>query len=359
MAVVGRVLRGPAGSVHFALMIRTFTRQRRAAFLLAPALLIGLAACGSDSKDTTAVAVETTAPSAETTAAPAAETTTAMAAETTAATTADSAAAASPDTTAVATAVRTISAACTKDKLALKTPGTMTIGTDSPAFPPWFSDDTPSNGKGFEGAVAAAVAETLGFTGKEVKWIKVPFNSSFAPGKKDFDFDINQISITDERKATVDFSDGYFDVNQAVVALKDSPAVSAKTVADLAKLKFGVQQGTTSLQFVTDVVKPRAEPFVYSTNNDAKAALAAKQIDAIVLDLPTAFYVSSVEIEGSILVGQFPSQGGAEQFGMLFEKASALTPCVNEALAVLKASGKLATIQTEQLSTATNAPVFG
>ena len=338
-------------------MIRTFTRQRRAALLLAPALLIGLAACGKDSKDS-AAAAETTAAAAETTAVPSAESTAAIAAETTAAATADSAAA-TPDTTAVATGVPAISAACSKDKLALKTGGTLTIGTDSPAFPPWFSDDTPSNGKGFEGAVAAAVAETLGFTGTEVKWIKVPFNSSFAPGKKDFDFDINQISITDERKATVDFSDGYFDVNQAVVALKDSPAVSAKTVADLAKLKFGVQQGTTSLQFVTDVVKPSAEPFVYSTNNDAKAALAAKQIDAIVLDLPTAFYVSSVEIEGSVLVGQFPSQGGAEQFGMLFEKASTLTPCVNEALAVLKASGKLAAIQTEQLSTATNAPVFG
>ena len=342
-------------------MIRTFTRQRRAALLLAPALLIGLAACGKDSKDT-AVVAETTASAAETTAAPAAETTAAIAAETTetaASTAADSAAAATPDTTAVAPVVPAISATCSKDKLALKTGGTLTIGTDSPAFPPWFSDDTPSNGKGFEGAVAAAVAETLGFTGTEVKWIKVPFNSSFAPGKKDFDFDINQISITAERKATVDFSDGYFDVNQAVVALKDSSAVSAKTVADLAKLKFGVQQGTTSLQFVTDVVKPSAEPFVYSTNNDAKAALAAKQIDAIVLDLPTAFYVSSVEIEGSVLVGQFPSQGGAEQFGMLFEKGSTLTPCVNEALAVLKSSGKLAAIQTEQLSTATNAPVFG
>ena len=339
-------------------MIRTLTRQRRAALLVAPALLLGLSACGSDSKDT-AAAETTAAASAETTAAMAAETTAAMAAETTAAMAAETTGAVATDTTAAKAAAPAMSADCSKDKLALKTAGSLTIGTDSPAFPPWFSDDTPSNGKGFEGAVAAAVAETLGFTPAEVKWIKVPFNSSYAPGKKDFDFDINQISITEERKATVDFSDGYFDVNQAVVALKDSPAVSAKTVADLAKLKFGVQQGTTSLQFVTDVVKPSAEPFVYSTNNDAKAALAAKQIDAIVLDLPTAFYVSAVEIEGSVLVGQFPAQGGGEQFGMLFEKASALTPCVNEALAVLKSSGKLAAIQTEQLATATNAPVFG
>lgn len=305
-------------------MIWTFALRHRSALLFAPALLLGLSACGSDSKDTTAATSTATA-----------------------------------ETTAAASGAPTISADCAKSKLSLKTAGTLTIGTDSPAFPPWFADDTPANGKGFEGAVAAAVADTLGFSPAEVKWIKVPFNSSYAPGKKDFDFDINQISITPERKATVDFSDGYFDVNQAVVALKGSPAVSAKTIADLSKLKFGVQQGTTSLKFVTDVVKPSAEPFVYSTNNDAKAALAAKQIDAIVLDLPTAFYVSAVEIEGSVLVGQFAAQGGGEQFGMLFEKGSTLTPCVNQALAVLKASGKLAAIQTEELATATNAPVFG
>ncbi len=330
-------------------MTRTPLRKRRALLLVAPAFLLGLSACGSDAADTTAAPAETEAVATE--AAPAE--TEAMAAETEAMAAETEAAAA--DTT----AAPAISADCAKDKLSLKNAGTLTVGTDSPAYPPWFSEDDPTNGKGFESAVAFAVAETLGFTKEEVKWIKVPFNSSYATGKKDFDFDINQISITDERKQAVDFSDGYFDVNQAVVALKDSPAVSAKTVADLAKLKFGVQQGTTSLQFVTDVVKPSSEPFVYSTNNDAKAALAAKQIDAIVLDLPTAFYVSAAEIEGSVVVGQFPSQGGGEQFGMLFEKGSPLTPCVNEALAVLKSSGKLAEIQTAELSTATNAPVFG
>ena len=331
-------------------MTRTSLRKRRALLLVAPALLLGLSACSSDSADTTAAPAETEAAVA-TEAAPAQ--TEAMAAETEAPAAETEAAAAD------ATAAVAISADCAKDKLSLKTGGALTIGTDSPAYPPWFSDDDPTNGKGFESAVAFAVAETLGFTKDEVKWIKVPFNSSYATGKKDFDFDINQISITDERKQAVDFSDGYFDVNQAVVALKDSPAISAKTVADLAKLKFGVQQGTTSLQFVTDVVKPSSEPFVYSTNNDAKAALAAKQIDAIVLDLPTAFYVSAAEIEGSVVVGQFPSKGGGEQFGLLFEKGSKLTPCINEALAVLKSSGKLAAIQTAELSTATNAPVFG
>ncbi len=331
-------------------MNRTSPRKRRALLLVAPALLLGLSACSSDSADTTAAPAQTEAAATEAVATEAVAT---EAAATEAAPVETEAMAAD---TAAAVA---ISADCAKDKLSLKTAGTLTIGTDSPAYPPWFSDDDPTNGKGFESAVAFAVAETLGFTKDEVKWIKVPFNSSYATGKKDFDFDINQISITDERKQAVDFSDGYFDVNQAVVALKDSPAISAKTVADLAKLKFGVQQGTTSLQFVTDVVKPSSEPFVYSTNNDAKAALAAKQIDAIVLDLPTAFYVSAAEIEGSVVVGQFPSKGGGEQFGMLFEKGSPLTPCVNEALAVLKSSGKLAQIQTAELSTATNAPVFG
>lgn len=338
-------------------MNHILSRSQRALTLAVPALLLGLTACSSTSSDTTVALTEAAVP--ETTAALAPDTTAAESADTTAAVAAETTAVVAAADTSAAPAAVAMSAACAKDKLVLKTGGTLTIGTDSPAYPPWFSDDDPTNGKGFESAVAFAVAETLGFSKDEVKWIKVPFNSSYATGKKDFDFDVNQISITDERKAAVDFSDGYFDVNQAVVALKDSPAISAKTVADLSKLKFGVQQGTTSLQFVTDVVKPSSEPFVYSTNNDAKAALAAKQIDAIVLDLPTAFYVSSAEIEGSVVVGQFPSEGGGEQFGLLFEKESALTPCVNEALGVLKSSGKLAAIQLAELSTATNAPVFG
>lgn len=303
------------------------TTNFRRALLVVPAIALALASCSKDDASSTEAPTATEADTAG-----------------------DSAA---------AVASSGVSAACASDKLALKNAGKLTIGTDSPAYGPWFSDDDPANGKGFESAVAFAVAETLGFSNENVSWIKVPFNSSFAPGKKDFDFDINQISITEERKAAVDFSDGYYDVNQAVVALKDSPAAAAKSVADLAKLKFGVQQGTTSLKFVTDVVKPGNEPFVYNTNNDAKAALASKQIDAIVLDLPTAFFVSAVEIEGSVLVGQFPSVGEGEQFGLLVEKGSPLTACLNEAIASLKSSGKLAAIQTEQLATATNTPLFG
>ena len=251
-----------------------------------------------------------------------------------------------------------ISADCAKDKLALKTTGKLTIGTDKPAYSPWFSGDTPTNGKGFESAVAYAVADTLGFTKEDVTWSVVPFDKSYAPGTKDFDFDINQISITPDRAKVVDFSDGYYDVNQAVVAMKDSRAAKATTIADLKSLKFGVQVGTTSLDFVKNVVAPKAEPFVYNDTNGAKAALAANQIDAIVVDLPTGFYISTAEIEGSVVAGQFASQGGAEQFGMLFEKGSKLTGCVNEALAVLAESGKLAAIQEAELSTATNTPIF-
>lgn len=248
---------------------------------------------------------------------------------------------------------------CAKDQLRLVNPGVLTIGTDDPAFPPWFEDDDPSNGKGFESAVAYAVAEELGFTPDEVTWVVVPFNNSYQPGKKDFDFDINQISITPERAQVVDFSDGYYNVNQALIAFDTSPAAKATTMADVKKLKLGAQIGTTSLQYIENVIQPDVEPFVYDTNNDAKLALEAGQIDGIVVDLPTAFYISAVEIEGSSVVGQFPSVGdNPEQFGMLFEKGNPLRDCVNEALQRLKDSGKLAAIEKEWLSDATGAPVI-
>ncbi len=250
-------------------------------------------------------------------------------------------------------------ASCDTADLTLVEDGTLTIGTDSPAFPPWFEDDDPANGQGFESAVAYAVAEELGFTADEVTWTVVPFNNAFAPGEKDFDFDINQVSITDERAGAVDFSEGYYDVNQAVVGFSDSPAASATSVEDLQGLKLGAQVGTTSLDFINEVIQPEQEPFVYNDNNAAKAALDAQQIDAIVLDLPTAFYVSAVEIEGTEVIGQFPSAGDApEQFGMVFEKGNPLRDCVNQALASLEASGALDAIQQEWLSDVVDAPVI-
>ena len=246
---------------------------------------------------------------------------------------------------------------CAKENLALVTDGTLTIGTDSPAYPPYFVDDDPTNGQGFESAVAYAVAEGLGFGADEVVWEVVPFNSSYAPGEKNFDFDINQISITPERAEAVDFSDGYYTVNQAVVALNGSAAANATTLAELQGTKLGAQVGTTSLQFITDYVQPAAEPFVYNDTNDAKSALQNGQIDAIVVDLPTAYYITAVEIEDSKIVGQFPAQDGGEQFGLLFEKGNPLVSCVNQVLADLSASGELQSIQDEWLAGA-SAPYF-
>lgn len=237
--------------------------------------------------------------------------------------------------------------------------GQLTIGTDSPAFPPWFVDDDPTNGEGFESAVAYAVAEELGFSEDQVEWTVVPFNNAFAPGPKDFDFVINQVSITEERDQAVDFSEGYYDVNQAIVGFEDSAAAGAATVEDLHGLKLGAQQGTTSLDFITEVIQPEQEPFVYNDNSAAKAALDAQQVDAIVLDLPTAFYVSAAEIEGTAVIGQFPSTGDEpEQFGMVFEDGDPLRDCVDEALASLEESGDLDAIEQEWLSDVVDAPVI-
>jgi polar amino acid transport system substrate-binding protein len=327
--------------------------RTRAAVAIVIASVVGLAACGSDD-----AATDTTAAAAETTPAETAPAETAAPAETTPAEPAATEPAATETTAAAGAAPAALSAACAPDQLSLKNAGTLTIGTDKPAYPPWFIDDDPTNGKGFESAVAYAVAETLGFSKDQVKWVTVAFNNSFAPGKKDFDFNINQVSVKEERKAAVDFSDGYYEVNQALVAFADSPVASAKTVADLKNAKLGAQVGTTSLDFIKNVVAPSAEPLVYDDNNAAKAALTAKQIDGIVLDLPTAFYVSAVEIEGSKVVGQFASQPGGEQFGLVLEKGNPLLACVNEALAALKSSGRLAAIQQAELSDAVSAPVF-
>ncbi|HMJ74952.1 MAG TPA: ABC transporter substrate-binding protein, partial [Iamia sp.] len=239
---------------------------------------------------------------------------------------------------------------CEKGDLDLVEDGTLTIGTDTPAFPPWFEDDDPTNGKGFEGAVASAVADGLGFADDEVSWTTVPFNNSFAPGEKDFDFDINQVSINPERAEAVDFSQGYYDVNQALVGLEDSPAVGAESIADLKDLKLGAQVGTTSLDFITDVIQPSSEPLVYNDNNAVKAALDADQVDGVVFDLPTALYVTAAEIEGSTVIGQFPSEGDeGEQFGLVFEKGNALRNCVDEVLATLEEDGTLAELQEEWL----------
>jgi polar amino acid transport system substrate-binding protein len=238
--------------------------------------------------------------------------------------------------------------------------GTLTIGTGNPAFSPWVENDAPESGEGFEAAVAYAVATQLGFSSENVSWVRTSFDEAIQPGAKNFDFNLQQYSITDERKQTVSFSDPYYTTNQAIVGYADSVAASATTVAELQGLKFGVQSGTTSLEFLNTVVMPTNEPFVYDDNAAAKAALEAKQIDAIVVDLPTAFYISAVEIEGTKVIGQFPAGEGtvADQFGLVFDLDNPLVECVNIALAALKESGELATIEQTWLSDKTSAPVI-
>jgi polar amino acid transport system substrate-binding protein len=236
--------------------------------------------------------------------------------------------------------------ACSKASLPLKTAGTLTIGTDKPAYPPYYEHNDPANGQGFESAVAYAVAQQLGFDKSAVKWTVVPFNSSYAPGSKQFDFDINQISITPARAKHVDFSQPYFTAPQAVVALKGSKAASAKSLADLSSAKLGVQVGTTSLDAVNASIHPSSQPQVYNDSNDTVRALKGGRVEAIVVDLPTAFYLTAAQVPNSTIVGQFAAPGG-DTWGLLMEKGSKLTTCVNQALQKLSSAGTLKQLQDQ------------
>jgi polar amino acid transport system substrate-binding protein len=255
---------------------------------------------------------------------------------------------------------------CAKDQLPLVNQGKLTIGTDNPAYPPWFGGapegqwkiSNPASGKGFESAVAFAVAKQLGFTPDEVEWTVVPFNNSFKPGPKDFDFDINQISYTPRRAQAVDFSDSYYDVNQSVVALKDSSIANATSLADLKDATLGAPVGTTSYDYITQNIQPSKQPQVYDTLDAGVAALKAHQIDGLVVDLPTAFYITAVQVPNGEIVGQFPTVGSQEYFGMVLQKDSPLTQCVNDALASLESDGTLAQIQKTWLSDKVSAPVL-
>ena len=248
-------------------------------------------------------------------------------------------------------------ATCSPDSLKTLKSGTLTFGTDQPVYEPWFVDDKPENGQGFESAVAYAVADKLGYAKDAVAWTRVTFNAAIAPGPKTFDADINEFSITDERKQAVDFSSPYYDVTQAVVALDGSKAAGVTDLAGLKELKLGAQVGTTSYSAITDVVKPSKSPAVFNTNDDAKAALTNGQIDALVVDLPTAFYITSAELDNAKIVGQLPQAGGTpEQFGMVLDKGSALTTCVSQAVDALRADGTLDTLKDQWLSQAGSAP---
>ena len=238
--------------------------------------------------------------------------------------------------------------------------GVLTIATGSPAFGPWVVDDKPESKEGFEAAVAYAIATELGYSDANVKWVRTTFDEAIQPGKKNFDFNLQQYSITEEREKTVSFSDGYYTTNQAIVGLTDSAAKGATTLADIKKLKLGAQSGTTSLDYITNVIKPDTAPFVYDDNAGAKAALGANQIDAAIFDLPTALYVSAVEIEGSAVLGQFPADASAsaDEFGLVFDLENPLVGCVNTALAAIKDSGSLAEITSTWLSSKASIPVI-
>ena len=246
---------------------------------------------------------------------------------------------------------------CTPDQLETVTADTLTIATDDPAFPPYFEDDDPTNGEGFESAVAYAVAAELGFTEDQVEWVVEPFNRSYAPGPKDYDFDINQISITPKRAEAVDFSSPYYEAKQAVVALKDSPIADASSLADVADAQIGAQIGTTSLDAIEAVIQPTSDPQVFDTSNDVVSALKNGQVEAVVVDVPTAFYLTAVQVTDAQIVGQFAGPEG-DEFGLLLEKDSALTPCVSQAVDSLSESGELAAIEEEWLSAAADAPIL-
>ena len=234
--------------------------------------------------------------------------------------------------------------------------GTLTVATDKPVYPPWFSGNDPANGKGYESAVAYAVAAQLGFKKSQVTWAYEPFNDSYAPGPKKFDFDINEVSVTPARAQAVTFSTSYFDVDQALVALKGTPIVTKHTPADLKTYVFGDQIGTTSLAFINSQIQPTQTPKVYESLNDVKQGLQTHQIAALVADTPTAQYISSSEIKNSVLVGQFPSSG--EHFGLLFAKGDPLVACVDKALATLHSNGTLAALQKKYLQVYLSVPLL-
>jgi len=248
--------------------------------------------------------------------------------------------------------------ACAKDALKTRKPGTLTVGTDKPAYEPWFVDNDPTNGKGYESAVAYAVAEELGFAKNEVTWTVASFNQAISPAPKTFDVDINQVSITPARAKNVDFSSGYYDVAQSVVTIKGSKAENAKSLADLKKVKLGAQVGTTSYTAAKDTIAPSQKVAVYNTNDDAKAALANGQIDALVVDLPTGLFLAAADLENGKLVGQVPTSGTPEQFGMVLDKGSALTPCVSKAVDALRTDGTLKKLEEQWLTSTAGAPVL-
>lgn len=244
---------------------------------------------------------------------------------------------------------------CTPAKMQTHSAGELTIATDKPAYPPYFENDEPENGEGFESAVGYAIGEGLGYPKAKIKWTVEPFDSSYAPGPKDFDFDLNEISITPTREKAVDFSVPYYSANQAVVALEDSEAAKAKSLADLKNTKIGVQINTTSLSTVDEEIEPSNKPEVFNGSGDVVTALKNGQVEAVVVDLPTALYLTAAQVENATIVGQFGKAEG-EEWGALLAKGSSLTGCVSGAIEALEESGELEKITQRWMSQAAEAP---
>lgn len=241
--------------------------------------------------------------------------------------------------------------ACGVEDLALKSAGTLTVATGEPVFPPWMVDDDPTNGEGFESAIVYALATEMGIS--NVEWVRTDFDSAIAAGEKDYDFNIQQYSIVAEREEIVDFSRPYYSAKQALVGFSAGIVPANATIADLKGLRFGAAIGTTSLSYIDDVIKPTTSAAVYDDNVDAKSALEAGQIDVLVFDLPSAYFITAVEIEGSEIIGILPGLDNApEELGLLFEKGSDLVACVNKALDALDANGTLGKIETQWLNQA-------
>ncbi len=248
---------------------------------------------------------------------------------------------------------------CAIDDLNLVSPGTLTVATGEPAFPPWVGTtdgenfDVPESRTGFEAALVYALADEMGFAADDVAWVRTGFDEVIAPGPKDFDFNLQQYSITAAREEVVDFSDPYYVTAQALVAFPDSAVAGATSLADLKDAKLGAQIGTTSLDFIDDVIQPDSDAAVYDTNVDAKSALEANQIDGIIVDLPTAYFITAVEIEGSVIVAEFESPSAApDEYGLLFADGNSLVGCVNDALGTLRDNGTLASLEDEWLVSA-------
>ena len=259
---------------------------------------------------------------------------------------------------------------CAPESLALKTAGVLTLSTDNPAYSPWFQggnegaevwigdyNNDPVNGEGYEGAVAYAIAEKLGFSADKVTWIVTAFDQSFAPGDKTFDLFMNQVSIKADRAEAIDFSQGYYDVAQGVVTVEGSPIAGATSIAELKGAKLGTQIGTTSYDAIINIIQPDQEPAVFNTMDEAVAALDAGQIDGIVADVPTTFYMRDAQLSGGVIIGQLSGTGdGAEQFGVVLQKGSPLTACVNIAIDALKADGSLDALLLEWIGGSGSAP---